>query len=119
MSKKEIQEASHLRWVADTVPLSETPEDAIDKLLYLIKLYSIAGAKKIEELSEALDAKDNEIKELRNDLIDRLNNNAIRYVGGVCNGTEYPEVETFEVDEIYEIIDRVFDRIPEDNGEVD
>lgn len=54
--------------------------------------------------------------ELRNELVRRLNENANRYVGGICNGHEYPEAELFEVDEVYEIIDRVLDGIPEDIG---
>lgn len=53
----------------------------------------------------------------RNELVRRLNENANRYVGGTCNGHEYPEAELFEVDEVYEIIDRVLDGIPEDTGE--
>lgn len=55
--------------------------------------------------------------EFRNELVKRLNENASRYVGGVCNGHEYPETELFEVDEVYEIIDRVLDGVPEDVGE--
>lgn len=59
------------------------------------------------------------VLEFRNELVKRLNNNANRYVGGTCNGHEYPEAELFEVDEIYEIIDRVLEGIPEDDGSVD
>ena len=55
--------------------------------------------------------------EFRNELVRRLNENANRYIGGTCNGHEYPEAELFEVDEVYEIIDRVLDGIPEDTGE--
>lgn len=55
--------------------------------------------------------------EFRNELVRRLNENANRYVGGTCNGRVYPEAELFEVDEVYEIIDRVLDEIPEDTGE--
>lgn len=55
--------------------------------------------------------------EFRNELVRRLNNNADRYVGGTCNGIFYPEVETFDVDDVYDIIDRVLDGIPEDNGD--
>ena len=54
-----------------------------------------------------------------NELVNRLNNNASRYVGGTCNGHEYPCVETFDVDEVYEIIDRVLKGIPEDDGSCD
>lgn len=57
--------------------------------------------------------------EFRNELVKRLNNNANRYVGGTCNGHFYPEAELFEVDEIYEMIDRVLEGIPEDDGSVD
>lgn len=56
--------------------------------------------------------------EFRNELVRRLNENANRYVGGTCNGRKYPDVELFEVDEVYEIIDRVLDGIPEDEGEI-
>lgn len=52
--------------------------------------------------------------EFRNELVKRLNENANRYTGGIFNGHEYPRVELFEVDEIYEIIDRVLDNVPED-----
>ena len=55
--------------------------------------------------------------EFRNELVRRLNENTNRYVGGICNGYKYPEAELFEVDEVYEIIDRVLDGIPEDIGE--
>lgn len=55
--------------------------------------------------------------EFRNELVKRLNNNANRYIGSTCNGNYYPEAQLFEVDEVYEIIDRVLDGIPEDNGE--
>ena len=61
----------------------------------------------------------NQKLEFRNELVVRLNNNANRYTGGTCNGHEYPEAELFEVDEIYEIIDRVLDGIPKDDGSVD
>lgn len=57
--------------------------------------------------------------EFRNELVKRLNNNANRYVGGTCNGYFYPEAKLFEVDEIYEMIDRVLEGIPEDDGSVD
>lgn len=57
--------------------------------------------------------------EFRNELIKRLNQNANRYHGGTCNGREYPNreypnIETFDVDEVYEIIDRVYENVPED-----
>lgn len=55
--------------------------------------------------------------EFRNELIDRLNNNASRCHGGICNGKYFPEVETFDVDEVYEIIDRIYFNQPEDNNE--
>ena len=57
--------------------------------------------------------------EFRNELVKRLNNNANRYVGGTCNEHFYPEAELFEVDEIYEMIDRVLNEVPEDDGYVD
>jgi hypothetical protein len=56
--------------------------------------------------------------EFRNELIRRLNENANRYIGGTWNGIFYSEAELFEVDEVYEIIDRVLDGIPEDDGSV-
>ena len=52
--------------------------------------------------------------ELKNELIKRLNQNANRYHGGTCNGRKYPNIETFDVDEIYEIIDIVYGNILED-----
>lgn len=55
----------------------------------------------------------------RKELISRLNNSANRYHGGKCNDVEYKDVETFDVDEVYEIIDRVWEGVPEDNGEID
>ena len=55
--------------------------------------------------------------EFRNELVRRLNESANRYVGGACNGHEYPEVELLEVDEVYEIIGRVLDGVQEDTGE--
>lgn len=54
--------------------------------------------------------------EFRNELIKRLNQNANRYHGGTCNEREYPNIETFDVDEVYEIIDRVYENVPEDEG---
>ena len=56
--------------------------------------------------------------EFMNELKNRLNNNANRYSGGICNGKYFPDVETFDVDEVYEIIDRVYEGIPEDDGSV-
>ena len=55
--------------------------------------------------------------EFRSELIHRLNNNASRYHSGTCNGKYFPEVETFDVDEVYEIIDRIYFNEPEDNDE--
>lgn len=54
--------------------------------------------------------------EFRNELIKRLNQNANRYHGGTCNRREYPNIETFDMDEVYEIIDRVYENVPEDEG---
>lgn len=51
--------------------------------------------------------------DFRNELIKRLNENANRYLS-----KEYPQLEFFVVDEVYEIIDRVYDGIPEDDGRV-
>lgn len=55
--------------------------------------------------------------EFRSELIHRLNNNVSRYHGGTCNGEYFPEVETFDVDEVYEIIDRIYFNQPEDKNE--
>lgn len=54
--------------------------------------------------------------EFHNLLIERLNNNATRYTDAMHDGCRYPHAEFFEVDEIYEIIDRVLYDIPEDDG---
>ena len=54
--------------------------------------------------------------EFRNELVKRLNENANRYTSGIYNGYEYIGVELFEVDEVYEIIDRVLDNVTEDTG---
>lgn len=51
----------------------------------------------------------------RNELIKRLNENANRYQF-IQNGQG---IEMFDVDEVYEIIDRVYNGIPEDDGSVD
>lgn len=50
----------------------------------------------------------------RNELIKRLNENVNRYLN-----KKYPQLEFFDVDEVYEIIDRVYDGISEDDGRVD
>lgn len=50
--------------------------------------------------------------EFKNELIRRLNENLKRYYGGI------PDTELFAVDDVYEVIDRVYDGIPEDNGEI-
>ena len=54
--------------------------------------------------------------EFHNLLVERLNNNATRYTDAMYEGRRYPEAEFFEVDEIYEIINRVLCDIPEDDG---
>lgn len=51
----------------------------------------------------------------RNELIKRLNENANRYQ--FIQGGQ--GIEMFDVDEVYEIIDRVYDGIPEDDGSID
>lgn len=51
----------------------------------------------------------------RNELIKRLNENANRYQ--FIQGGQ--DIEMFDVDEVYEIIDRVYDGIAEDDGRVD
>lgn len=50
--------------------------------------------------------------EFANELKRRLNDNLNRYHGGVCKGREFPNVETFDVDEVYECIDRIIDGMP-------
>ena len=124
--EKEIKElVENLRWLLSALPSISDPEDAVDKLLILNRIYCKEAADKLEELSSKLhyqEINDNMTAvDFRNELVNRLNNNATRYNGGVCtiDNIEYPEVQTFEVDEVYEIIDRVLDGIPEDNGEVD
>lgn len=52
--------------------------------------------------------------DFRNELIKRLNENTNRYLS-----KEYSQLEFFDVDEVYEIIDRVYNGIPEDDGSVD
>lgn len=53
--------------------------------------------------------------EFCNELIRRLNENVDRYVGEcICQGRKYPENEYFNVDDVYEVIDRVLNGIPED-----
>lgn len=52
----------------------------------------------------------------RNELIKRLNN-INRYHSGEYNGKKFPNVETFNVDEVYEIIDRIYLNQSEDNNE--
>lgn len=55
--------------------------------------------------------------EFVNELKRRLNDNLNRYVGGTCDGKYYPHVETFDVDEVYECIDRIMDGLPEPHKE--
>lgn len=55
-------------------------------------------------------------EEFANELKHRLNDNLNRYHGGVCEGRNYPHVETFDVDEVYECIDRILEGIPEDTN---
>jgi hypothetical protein len=52
----------------------------------------------------------------RNELIKRLNN-INRDHDGECNGRTFPNAETFDVDEVYEIIDRIYFNQSEDNDE--
>lgn len=54
--------------------------------------------------------------EFANELIRRLNNDLNRYNGGVCNGKEFPNVETFDVDEVYDCIERILDGVAEDDN---
>lgn len=56
-------------------------------------------------------------EEFANELKHRLNFNLNRYIGGSCNGREFPNIETFDVDEVYECIDRILDGIPEDTND--
>lgn len=53
--------------------------------------------------------------DFRNELIKRLNENANRYQ--FIQGGQ--GIEMFEVDEVYGIINRVYDGISEDDGSVD
>lgn len=50
--RKEIPEASSLRWLANMFPLTKVPLDETDKITNAIHIYCTAGAKKLEELQE-------------------------------------------------------------------
>ena len=52
-----------------------------------------------------------DLLEFKNEIISRLNTELCRYHGGVCDGNEYPDIETFDVDEVYEVIDEVYGKI--------
>lgn len=60
-----------------------------------------------------------EVTKFKNELIDRLNNSIDRYRGGNLAGRDYPDIETFCVDDVYEMIDSVFNKEPIDDGSVD
>lgn len=47
-------------------------------------------------------------EEFINKFIKALNTQLNRYHGGTCNGRYYPNVETFDVDEVYDTIDRIY-----------
>ena len=53
--RKEIPEASSLRWLANMFPLTKVPLDQTDKMTNAIHIYCTAGAKKLEELQELND----------------------------------------------------------------
>lgn len=53
--RKEIPEASSLRWLANMFPLTKIPLDETDKISNAIHIYCTAGAKKLEELQEQND----------------------------------------------------------------
>jgi len=36
----------------------------------------------------------------------------------LCNSKEYPNIKIFNVDEVYEKIYRIYEKIPEDNGNI-
>jgi len=52
-----------------------------------------------------------EVIKFKNELIDRLNNSIDRYRGGNLAGRDYPDIETFCVDDVYEMIDSVFNNV--------
>lgn len=53
-------------------------------------------------------------KEFKNEIIGRLNEYLDRY-----KHPDYSDTEFFVVDEVYEMLDRVFNGIPEDDGSID
>lgn len=114
MDEKKVREAIELiRMEINTLEGIENCGKVIEaRKKKHIALYNIA----IEALEKQLQKND---LISRKELISRLNNSANRYHGGKCNGVEYKDVETFDVDEVYEIIDRVWEGVPEDNVEID
>ena len=54
------------------------------------------------------------VLEYRNKVVAALN----RYVGRECKGRYFPFVETFDVDEVYELLDRMYDKMEKDNCSV-
>lgn len=55
------------------------------------------------------------VLEYRNKVVAALNNELNRYVGGECKGRYFPLVETFDVDEVYELLDRVYDKMEKED----
>ena len=52
----EVKEAKSLRWLANQFPFTENPKDEVDKMTNAIYVYCSAGADKIDELVNELEA---------------------------------------------------------------
>ena len=52
----EVKEAKSLRWLANQFPFIESPRDEVDKMTNIIHVYCSAGANKIDELVNELEA---------------------------------------------------------------
>lgn len=80
--------------------------------------YAVHIAGELKENAEACKKFQSKVKylcEFCNELIKRLNESVDRYVGECsCNGLIYPENEYFNVDDIYEVIDRILDDTQQD-----
>ena len=110
-------------WETDISCVCATKELAEKERRRLAKKYGIYS----DEIDYYIDCIEMDVKdavdggmtglEFRNELVRRLNNNAIRYAASADDGHKYLDAEFFEVDEVYEIIDRVLARIPEDTNE--
>jgi len=48
------------------------------------------------------------VEEYRHKIIMALNDKLCRYNGGTCEGKYFPDVETFDVDDVYEMLDSIY-----------